>query len=742
MGDVVRTHTLTYRQRIELLRSSKLEQTREKQAVLGAMDHDDFGSVLPPPEQRDIIEIMGPSGVPVKTWTLRSFRPRASHASGGFFGPRAVGANFRALLEMHPVYVDPLSSLAGAYMVSFFSYRNPHWNPDFDYSHLKPEQEKYKLNHGIGAVQHFCQDMKIGLDLGWGGLREKVRRYRFSNSPRAAAFYDGLEDVALGVQDWIRRTAEESARMAGEEADPILRENFGQIAEINRRLVTDPPRTFREACQWILWYINVAQMYDMSGSLGKLDVLLLPYYRGDVARGILTDEEAVFHIACILVRNTSYSQLGGPDGSAADETNPVSYLVLEAAHRLRVPANIGVCVGENVDPGLLRRGVEMLMRDRTGIPKFLGVENTIRGFVRNGYPPELARTRAYSGCHWSGLPGREYTMNDCVKINFAAVFDVALREMLADLAARPAAEELWRRFEDHLSRAVRATAEGLDFHLAHMHEVLPELALDLLCHGPIEKGRDATDGGVEYYNLCVDGAALATVADSFAALAQRVEREGRISWGELLVHLDADWAGPEGERIRQLMRHAPRFGSGGSDADRWAVRIAEAFTRLVKERPTTGGRNMIPGLFSWASTILMGKDVGATPDGRRAFAPISHGANPNPGFRADGAPTALALAVASVQSGFGNTSPVQIDLDSDSAESVEALIRTHIALGGTQVNINVVDAEKILAAERNPELYPDLVVRVTGFSAYFSSLSPQFRRIVAERVLAETAQRH
>lgn len=738
---MVKTHTLTYRQRIELLRSRKLEQTREKQAVLGAMDQDDFGSVLPPSEQRDIIEIMGPSGVPVKTWTLRSFRPKANHASGGFFGPRAVGENFRALLEIHPVYVDPVSSLAGAYMVSFFSYRNPHWNPDLDYSYLKPVQEKYKLTHGIGAVQHFCHDMKIGLDLGWGGLQEKVRRYRISNSPHAAAFYDGLEDVVLGMQNWIRRTAEEAARMAVEEVDQTLRENLGQIAEINRRLVTDPPRTFREACQWILWYLNVAQMYNMSGSLGKLDVLLLPYYRYDVARGILTEEEAVFHIACILVRNTSYSQLGGPDGSAADETNPVSYLVLEAAHRLRVPANIGVGVGESVDPGLLRRGVEILMQDRTGIPKFLGVENTIRGFIRNGYPLELARTRAYSGCHWSGLPGREYTMNDCVKINFAAVFDVALREMLADRAARPATEELWRRFEDHLSRAVRATAEGLDFHLAHMHEVFPELALDLLCHGPIEKGRDATDGGVEYYNLCVDGAALATVADSFAALALRVESEGRISWGELLAHLDADWAGPERERIRQLMRNIPRFGSGGSDADQWAVRIAKAFTRLVKERPTPGGRNLIPGLFSWASTILMGKDVGATPDGRRAFAPISHGANPNPGFRADGAPTALALAVASVQSGYGNTSPVQIDLDSDSAENVEALIRTHIALGGTQVNINVVDAEKILAAERNPELYPDLIVRVTGFSAYFGSLSPEFRRIVVERVLAETAHR-
>ena len=147
---------------------------------------------------------------------------------------------------------------------------------------------------------------------------------------------------------------------------------------------------------------------------------------------------------------------------------------------------------------------------------------------------------------------------------------------------------------------------------------------------------------------------------------------------------------------------------------------------------------MIPGIFSWASTILMGKDVGATPNGRHAFAPISHGANPNPGFRRDGAPTALALAVASVQSGYGNASPAQIDLDAEDPEIVEALIRTHFKMGGTQININVVDAEKVLAAEKNPALYPDLVVRVTGFSAYFGSLSPPFRRLVVERVLARS----
>jgi pyruvate-formate lyase len=730
------TTCLSYGRRIDLLRAHKIEQTREKQSVIGAMDHDDFGSILPPPDQRTIIEVMGASGVPVKTWTLKGFQPTPNHPSGGFFGARNVGANFRALLSMHPPYVDPVSSLAGAYMVSFFSYRSTHWKPELDCAHLKQAQEKYKITTGIGGVQHFCQDLSIGLELGWGGLLEKVRRNRRLNPRPDVGFYEGLEDVVLGIQDWIGRTAEEAARMAAAESDGPSRENLEQVADVNRRLVNDAPRSFREACQWILWFINIAQMYNQSGSLGKLDVLLRPYYERDMATGILSDEEAVFHIACLLVRNTSYCQLGGPDTSAKDETNPVSYLILEAAHRLRVPANIGVCVGDSTDPGLLRRGVEILMNDRTGIPKFLGVDNTIQGFMRNGYPVELARTRAYSGCHWSALPGREYTMNDCVKVNFAAVFDVALRDMLGDHAALPSMEELWRRFERHMAVAVRTTAEGIDFHLAHMHEVFPELVIDLLCHGPIEKGRDASSGGVEYYNICVDGAALATVADSFAALAQKVERETQVPWNELLAHLDSDWGGPEGEKCRQVMKSVSCFGSGGSDADTWAVRTAELFTRLVKERPTPAGHTMIPGIFSWAATILMGKDVGATPNGRHAFAPISHGANPHPGFRRDGAPTALALAVASVQSGYGNASPAQIDLDAEDPAAVEALIRTHFKLGGTQININVVDREKILAAEENPALYPDLVVRVTGFSAYFGSLSPQFRRLVVERVLA------
>lgn len=730
-----------WQDRLEALRATKLAQTAEKQALIGAMDHDDWGLILPPPDRRKIVQTISSSGMPITDCLLEGYEIQPNHPSGGFFGPRAVGENYRRLLEQHPVYLDPLSSLAGGYMVNFMSYRKPHWNPDLSTARFQAEIEQYRLLPGIGATQHFCQDLQIGLELGWGGLLAKIEHYRRANAGRSADFYAGLEAVVHGVQDWIGRHVAEARRMAGEESHPLLRRNLAEIAEINARLVEQPPRTFREACQWILWFQLIARMYNGSGSLGRLDVLLQPFYQRDTADGILDDEEAIFYVACLLLRDTAYLQLGGPDAQGNDLTSRVSYLVLEAGHRLRIPANVGVCVGEGIDPGLLRRAVEIQFADKAGYPKFLGVERTAEGFARSGYPIELGRQRAYSGCHWSAIPGREYTLNDCVKINFARVFEVALDEMLDDPAAPPSTAELWRRFEKHLERAVLATARCLDFHLEHMHAVYPELVLDLCCHGPLESGLDASQGGLEFYNLCVDGAALATVADSFAALEQRVERERLLSWTEVRAHLRENWAGPEGERARRMLKSIPRYGSGGSTADEYAVRIARAFAAQVSGARTPDGYRMIPGLFSWANTIPMGRDVGATPNGRFAGDPISHGANPDPGFRKDGAPTAMAAAIAAVQPGYGNTAPMQIELDpliareEEGIDLVAGLIRAHFRLGGTQINLNVMDAQKVLEAHQNPSQYPDLVVRVTGFSAYFASLSPGFRQLVVERII-------
>lgn len=712
-----------YADRIGRLAERKVRQTREKVARNGFMDVDDHGTVALPDDFH--------------------WEATPNHPCGSFFGAKGWADNFRSLMEVHPTFVDPDDALAGRWRVYLTSHRKVHWNPDFDYSHLLPDQQRYGIIPGIGAMQHFAPDFTIGLELGWGGLLAKIRRYRAQHGADRAEFYQAEEDVVIGVQTWIRRTIDAIHAAEQAETNAEARENLRQQADVNEWIVENPPRTLREACQWMAWFNMASRIYDGDGAGGQLDELLRPYYQADRAAGrIDDDEEAIWIIACLLLNDPQYYQIGGPDAQGNDVTSHVSFLILEAAHRLGIPCNITIRVHDGLNEELFRRSVRHLLEDRKNWPRYSG-DKGLMGFTRNGYSEELARQRIAVGCHWMAIPGREYTANDCVKINVGKVFEAAFWEMMEAAEAAPSVAELWSRFQTHLRRAIRCTAEGLDFHLAHMKDVAPELLLNLLCHGPIEKGRDVSDGGVEFYNMCIDGSALATVADSFGALEQRIEREGVLTWPEIARRLRENWEGPDGERVRQMMKHSGRYGHGGTLGDAWAVRISRRFTELVKEAPTPGGRNLIPGWFSWSNTISMGRELSATPNGRRSGDPISHGANPDPGFRKDGAPTAMAQAIAAVQPGYGNTCPMQLELDPGTArdaaavDALASLIKSHFALGGTLFNVNIVDGDTIRAAHKNPEAFPDLVVRVTGFTAYFASLSPAFRQLVVDRLIEE-----
>ena len=712
---------LSYEARLEHLRLAKEAQTQEKLRKLGYMNEDDYGLVLPPEEF--------------------CWQPAPNHRNGSFYGLDGWSKNFRSLMDCHPVYVDPMDALAGRYMFLLNRMRQSNWPPELDYAQLKPEQERYGIISGIGNDAHFAPDYRIGLELGWGGLLEKVRRCRSRHGPEKAAFFQAEEDVIVGIQGWIRRTVAAIEETLSRQSSPVLRENLRQMVEANRWLIDGPPRTFREACQWLAWFNMASRTYNRDGAGGQLDELLRPYYQRDLSEGRIDDEAAVFTIACLLLNDTRYYQLGGPDAQGHDQTSPLSLLILEAAHRLGSTCNLTIRVHDGLDPKLFRKGVEYLLQDRKGCPRFSGDKALVEGFMRNGYSVELARQRIAVGCNWMALPGLEYTMNDTVKINAAKVFTVAFQEMIATVDVEPSTDELWLRFEDHLRKAVLCAARGIDHQLDHQHLNEPELLLNLLSHGPIERGLNVTNGGVDLYNMCIDGAGLATVADSFAALQQRIEDQRLLSWAQVSQHLGDDYQGTDGERVRLMMQTGPHYGAGSSLGDRWAVKISELLTRLVKEHRTPGGRNMIPGWFSWADTIRLGRQVGATPDGRRSGEPISHGANPKPGFRTDGAATAMVKAVAMVQPGYGNTAPIQLELDpgvADLAGATEilcSLIQTHFELGGTLFNVNIVDADRLREAHKDPSKFPDLVVRVTGFTAYFASLSPDFRQLVLDRMV-------
>ena len=715
-----RSPARNYASRLEHLRNRKEAQTAEKLRRLGAMNEDDYGMVLPP-EDFD-------------------WQPKPNHPNGSFYGLKGWVDNFCDLLEHLPVYVDPMDALAGRYMVLLNRVRTCNWPPELEDADLKPDQERYGIISGIGNDAHFAPDYRIGLELGWGGLLAKVRRCRAKHGPDKAEFYDAEERVIQAIQGWIGRTVREMEAVLARETNPVLVDNLREMADVNRWLIEGAPRTLREACQWIAWFNMASRTYNRDGAGGQLDELLRPYYERDRRAGRIDDEDAIFLLACLLLNDPHYYQLGGPAPDGRDQTSHLSFLILEAAHRLQSTCNLTIRVHNGLDPRLLRKGVEYLITDRKAWPRFSGDKALVEGFMRNGYSAELARQRIAVGCNWMALPGLEYTMNDTVKINVAKVFMVAFDEMLLE-DRNPSVGSLWRRFEQHLAKAVLCSARGIDVQLDHQHLNEPELVLNLLTHGPIERGRNVTNGGVDLYNMCVDGAGLADVADSLAALQLRVAQQHRIAWEELADQMRNNYAGPEGERIRWMMHTAPRYGHGDSLADRWALRVSRLLTRLVTELPTPGGRRMIPGWFSWADTLRLGKQVGAMPDGRRAGEPLAHGANPRPGFRDDGAATALVKAIAAIQPGYGNTAPVQLELDPCIAQSDEAvdtitsLIVGHFALGGTLFNINIVDAQQLLAAHEDPSQYPDLVVRVTGFTAYFANLSPDFRQLVVDRLI-------
>ena len=713
-----------YLDRIAVLKQKKLEQTQQKVDVEGGLDEDDYGRIVPP----DGFE-----------WKIIP-----NHENGSFYGYDGWSRNFCDLMEKHPVYVDANDAFCGKWMFFLSRMKGPVWNPDYDYSDLKPGLETYDIISGIGSDAHFAPDYTIGLTLGWEGLRRKIHTYKEQNGSECLEFYEAEEKTIDAVQVWIRHTIERIEEMIPEEEDPALKENLTEMKRVNERILTEAPETLREACQWICWFNMASRTYNRDGAGGQLDELLRPYYEKDLKEGRIDDADARYYIACLLLNDTHYYQLGGPDGDGTDVTSRVSYLILEAADLIDTSCNLTVRVHDGLPEEFFLKAVGYLFKNRNGWPRFSGDKALVEGFVKNGYTPELARKRIAVGCNWMSLPGLEYTLNDLVKINTARVFEVAFWEMMALPEDEYGVDKLWSLFTKHLLRAVDVTVKSMKFHMRYQVYNEPELLLNLLSHGPVEKGHDVSDGGAMYYNLAIDGAGIAVVADSFACLEQRIEKEHRLSWKEMNECLQNNYGGTGGEYTRRMMTSVARYGSGGSRADWWGRKLSDFFAEAVHRKSFEGDNFcFIPGWFSWANTIDFGKAVGATPNGRKAGTAINHGANPMPVFRKDGAVTAMANTVADIQPGYGNTAPIQLELDpglirdEEAVKKIADLIRTMFEKGATLLNINIIDEKKILKAHKDPSLYPDLVVRVTGFTAYFSMLSPEFRQLVVDRIIAK-----
>ena len=663
--------------------------------------------------------------------------------SGICTGMDALSRTFASYLDSHPPYVNPDSACGGAWIGPFRS--RDGWRPEERWPEHEALLEKYNVvSRGIYGMNHSGPDMRIGLELGWGGLLRKIRRYKELNTEVSHEFYDGEERVVMALQRLIARTAAFAREMADKEQDAWYKQNYVNIAKMNEHLVDGPPRTLREAVQWVVWFEAMDRMYFTGGAGQAIDELLRAYYENDKRNGLIEDDdEAVWYFASLFFNDTHYHQIDSPNPLTGESTcSPLSFAVLEAQHRLKIPCNLALRVHDNTNEELFTNAVKYLLEDGTGVCYSLsgGLD---AGYVRNGFPISVARKRAKVGCNWTALPGTEYALQDVTRICLGMPFLFAMREMVAS-DEENTIENLYKRFTEHLATIVQTIKDGVDWHVEHKWKNRPEIVLNLVAHGPIERGIDMSAGGVDIYNFACDAVAFATVVNSFAAVEQRVVNEKKITWEHLLHVLDANYEGFED--IRLMLTSVPQYGAGGTRADYWAERVEDTYTDLMRGTPSKGGLTVLPGIFSHGDVFRHGENLPATPNGRRSGEAISHSADPDPGFLPGGgtAPTAKANAVARVQSGWGNSTPLQVDIDAGlvtekgGVDNIKAYIKTHNNMGGTLININVIDKNKILEAHKNPNLYPDLVVRVTGYSAFFKSLSPEYRQQVVDRWLGAT----
>ncbi|MDY5626628.1 MAG: pyruvate formate lyase family protein, partial [Clostridia bacterium] len=687
---------LTYADRLKALRETKIRHTLEKKEQNGYTDLDDFGTV-------PISD-----GYEVTPWYNSS--------NGSFYGYDGMSENFCRVINAHEPYVDPLEMLCGRWRDMLVNYRGdvhylPNWlkkkpkiielmasatdqwskrwdEQRFPYDDLKPLQEKYNIQTGIDGDAHLACDYRIGFKLGFGGFLKKIEKYRKIN-PEKSAFYDAEEKCVRAIVEFIDRHIEKIKEMIPLENRPEIRENLEQMLETCEAVRLGAPKTFRQVCQWTAFFNCASRIYTRDGAGFQLDKLLLPYYENDIKNGILDDESAKFLIANLLLIDPHYYQISGVDENDRDITNHLSYLILEAADSIDIACNLTVRVHKNCDRNFLRKAVYYLLKNKNGWPRFCNDKALSDGYMKNGVDKKTARERIAVGCNWMCVPGKEFPMNDTVKINIAKVFEVALNEMRSE--NEKTCERLFELYEKHLKIAIDTTAKGINLHLDHQWEVTPELIMNLMMENSIEKGEDISQCA-SLYTIGVDGAGLAVVADSFGALQARIENEKLLTWDEMYNALDNNFAD---ERIRLILNSSPKYCCGNTVSDKWAVRLTKSWVKNIRTQKMSNGRKLIPGWFSWARTVEYGSKVGATPNGRKSGEPISHGANPNPHFRGDGAPTAQSNGIASVQCGYGNTAPLQIEFDPHVAadekgiDTVLALIEGHFEQGGTLININV-----------------------------------------------------
>jgi trans-4-hydroxy-L-proline dehydratase len=583
----------------------------------------------------------------------------------------------------------------------------------------------------------------------------------FFNDPEALDKQQELEAMAVAadaVVAYARRHAAKARELAKAAKSPARRRELRRIAAVCERVPAQAPRDFHEALQYY-WFVHLGVITEYNTwdafNPGRLDQHLLPFYRKGLADGSLTPESAKELLEAFWVKfnnqpappkvgvtaeeSGTYTDfalinVGGlrPDGT--DGVNELSYLILDVIEEMRLlqPSSM-VQLGAGAPDEFLARALR-IVRTGFGQPSLFNSEAIVKELVRAGKSIEDARDGGSSGCVETGAFGKEaYLLTGY--FNLPKIFEITLHNgadprtgktiglETGDATKFAGFDELFETYRRQIRHFVDIKIRGNNVIEKMYMEDLPAPFLSLLISDCIEKGRDYHGGGARYNTNYIQGVGIGTITDALSSIQANVYEKRSISMKRLLAALDADFKGSED--LRQLfLNRTPKYGNDDDRADGLMRRVFDAFYEAVEGRPTVRGGRYHIDMLPTTCHIYFGKVTGASADGRRAGEPVSEGVSPVQGADRCG-PTAVIKSVGKmdhVRTGgtlLNQKFTPQLLADDEGLSALGHLVRAYFGMDGHHIQFNVVTAETLREAQKHPEKYRDLIVRVAGFSDYF-----------------------
>ncbi|MBQ9284670.1 MAG: glycyl radical protein [Bacteroidaceae bacterium] len=628
------------------------------------------------------------------------------------------------------------------------------------------------------AAGHTAMDGKM-YNIGLTELKERIQKkidsLDFIYDPEATDKQQELEAMAISCDAAIlfaERHSQLAGKMAAQEKDPQRKKELLKIADVCQHVPAHAPRDLWEAIQ-MYWFVHLGTVTELNGwdsmNPGHIDQHLYPFYKKGVEEGTLTRDQAKELISCLWIKfnnqpappkvgitaleSGTYNDftninIGGVDRDGNSAANEISFMILEIQEELHeLQPGLSIHIAENTPDDFLLEGIKVI-RQGHGYPSVFNPDTYIKELTRAGKTLEDAREGGCSGCIEVGAFGKEaYLLTGY--LNTPKILEITLNNGVDPETGKKLGPETgdprsFKTFEELYDAWHRQMAYFVNLKLAVNNYIermfslyAPATFLSLFIDDCIEKGKDYYSGGARYNTTYIQCTGLGTITDCFTTLKKHVYEDKRYTMDEILEACKLNWQ--DKEVMRQYIRnHTPFFGNDDKYADDIAVRVYDDLVKAIEGRPNTRGGQTHLNMLSTTCHNYFGSVCGATPNGRLAHFAISDGTSPAHGSDSHG-PTAVIKSLGKLdQTKSGGTLlnvrfvPALLKREED-MRKLGTLIRTYFKFGGHHIQFNIVDTATLLDAQKHPDQYRDLLVRVAGYSDYFNDMTEQLQNEIIAR---------